>query len=491
MQAHGARPCCVGRGARLEAPCRSVRQGRPAPVAPRGRRCVDSSFAVPSRRERAGARAVAASAKPLVALPEPSTASQVMNFIVKDSLGQDIACFVVYMVALIAVKAVGARLRSKVSPTGEAPECEGKDAPQTVQDLVGMVFSKVAASGTVFQALERPINWFIYILAFVKSLEVLGGTLSRVVESQGAASGVLDKSDATMLQALVERAVDAVEATHDLMAVGTKIAVVWLLAWASLRWKKQAQRVVEETLVGAKKGGAVEVFGNAAVGASGLVSWTLVGIALLATLSVLHINIAPLLAVGGASGLVAGFAAQSVLTNILAGIQIFLVRPFTVGERLELRTGGGGKVIAGTVVQIDPTRTIIRADDNFPVSVPNKTITDMLVVNHSRCMDAADWGPMGPPSRPLLVTIPVRLSDAGRKSSMIATEVTKYLQNHPDVDHDQPVMCGWTGFGHPKKLELTIRCMSTREAAKRYPSFRDGVLTDFVDILDKYDGALA
>ena len=39
-------------------------------------------------------------------------------------------------------------------------------------------------------------------------------------------------------------------------------------------------------------------------------------------LQVLHINIQPLLAVGGVSGLAIGFGAQSVLANAISGISL-------------------------------------------------------------------------------------------------------------------------------------------------------------------------
>lgn len=36
------------------------------------------------------------------------------------------------------------------------------------------------------------------------------------------------------------------------------------------------------------------------------------------------------------------------------------------------------------MLQIDPMRTVLRTDDNIPVGVPNKAITDMIVSNESR-----------------------------------------------------------------------------------------------------------
>ena len=55
---------------------------------------------------------------------------------------------------------------------------------------------------------------------------------------------------------------------------------------------------------------------------SGLASWVLILGGFLATLQVLGINIQPLLTVGGVSGIVVGLSAQSVMSNMISGINL-------------------------------------------------------------------------------------------------------------------------------------------------------------------------
>ena len=55
---------------------------------------------------------------------------------------------------------------------------------------------------------------------------------------------------------------------------------------------------------------------------SGLASWVLILGGVLATLQVLGINIQPLLTVGGVSGIVVGLSAQSVMSNMISGINL-------------------------------------------------------------------------------------------------------------------------------------------------------------------------
>jgi small-conductance mechanosensitive channel len=55
---------------------------------------------------------------------------------------------------------------------------------------------------------------------------------------------------------------------------------------------------------------------------SGLASWLIVVTGALSCLHVLGINVAPLLTVGGLSGILVGLSAQSVMANMVAGINL-------------------------------------------------------------------------------------------------------------------------------------------------------------------------
>ncbi len=55
-----------------------------------------------------------------------------------------------------------------------------------------------------------------------------------------------------------------------------------------------------------------------------------------------------------------------VLDEHLAG------REFVVGDRVEILTSGGSRVITGTVERVDPMRTIMRSDAELPITMPNK-----------------------------------------------------------------------------------------------------------------------
>ena len=92
-------------------------------------------------------------------------------------------------------------------------------------------------------------------------------------------------------------------------------------------------------------------------------------------LSMLEINIGPLLATIGAAGFIVGFALQGTLSNFAAGILILVYRPYDVGDLVDIG-GTFGTVEAMTIVS-----TTLRKLDNQKVIVPNNMIWGDIITN--------------------------------------------------------------------------------------------------------------
>jgi small conductance mechanosensitive channel len=92
-------------------------------------------------------------------------------------------------------------------------------------------------------------------------------------------------------------------------------------------------------------------------------------------LSMLEINIGPLLAAIGAAGFIVGFALQGTLSNFAAGIMILVYRPYDIGDLVDIG-GTFGTVEAMTIVS-----TTLRTLDNQKVIVPNNKIWGDIVTN--------------------------------------------------------------------------------------------------------------
>ncbi|PNW80777.1 hypothetical protein CHLRE_07g329300v5 [Chlamydomonas reinhardtii] len=120
--------------------------------------------------------------------------------------------------------------------------------------------------------------------------------------------------------------------------------------------------------------------------ASNLLNWVIIVLSALWLAVALGFNLKPLLAVGGASGIIIGLATQQVLGNFVSGLNIFLSRPFVAGEFISLvsQTLSSQTNISGRVIRIDPMRTLIATEDGATVTVPNQIIAVSIVVNRSR-----------------------------------------------------------------------------------------------------------
>jgi moderate conductance mechanosensitive channel len=101
-------------------------------------------------------------------------------------------------------------------------------------------------------------------------------------------------------------------------------------------------------------------------------------VALLQILSVLGLNLGPLLASAGIVGLAIGFGAQTLVHDVINGFFILLEDHFDIGD--VIRTAG----VKGTVEQMSLRRTVLRDDDGTVHIIPDSQIT--IVSNMTR-----DW----------------------------------------------------------------------------------------------------
>ncbi len=90
----------------------------------------------------------------------------------------------------------------------------------------------------------------------------------------------------------------------------------------------------------------------------------------LETLTLLSVPIGRLLLGGAITGIILGVAAQQSLANVFAGIVLQLSRPFTVGDRVAVHSGGLGGSYAGTVAEMGLTFVRLTSDEQM-VLLPN------------------------------------------------------------------------------------------------------------------------
>lgn len=93
-------------------------------------------------------------------------------------------------------------------------------------------------------------------------------------------------------------------------------------------------------------------------------------IVLLSVLGALDIPVAKILLGGALTGVIVGIAAQQSLGNFFAGIVLLMARPFTVGERVVLRSGPLGGPYEGLVTEMTMFYVHMITDEG-PLLLPN------------------------------------------------------------------------------------------------------------------------
>ncbi|MBX3476487.1 MAG: mechanosensitive ion channel [Brevundimonas sp.] len=98
-------------------------------------------------------------------------------------------------------------------------------------------------------------------------------------------------------------------------------------------------------------------------------------IGLIAVLQRLGVQTTSIIAVLGAASLAVGLALQGTLSNVAAGVMLLVLRPYRVGEVIDLSG------VAGTVKRLDLFTTTLSNAENFRITVPNAKVLSDVVVN--------------------------------------------------------------------------------------------------------------
>ena len=99
---------------------------------------------------------------------------------------------------------------------------------------------------------------------------------------------------------------------------------------------------------------------------------------LVSVASMIGVETTSFIAVIGAAGLAIGLALQGSLGNFAGGVLILLFRPFRIGDWIEAQG------VSGSVDSIQIFHTTLKTADNKVVVVPNGSLSNGNIVNHSR-----------------------------------------------------------------------------------------------------------
>lgn len=112
--------------------------------------------------------------------------------------------------------------------------------------------------------------------------------------------------------------------------------------------------------------------------AGSLTRWTVIVVGGAAVLQQLGVQTTSILAVLGAASLAIGLALQGALSNVAAGVMLLVLRPYRIGDFVEIN----GRM--GTVKGLDLFVTQLSDPDNLSVFMPNSKVFGEMIVNYSQ-----------------------------------------------------------------------------------------------------------
>ncbi len=98
---------------------------------------------------------------------------------------------------------------------------------------------------------------------------------------------------------------------------------------------------------------------------------------IIAAVNKLGVETTSIVAIVGAAGLAVGLALQGSLSNFAAGVILVILKPFRVGDVVEIAA------VLGRVEEIKIFNVILMAPDNRRIIVPNASITNSNIINLS------------------------------------------------------------------------------------------------------------
>ena len=99
---------------------------------------------------------------------------------------------------------------------------------------------------------------------------------------------------------------------------------------------------------------------------------------IVSVIAILGVPMASVIAVIASAGLAIGLALQGALSNLAGGIMIMILRPFHIGDFVELAGS------SGTVKDVGIFYTVIHTGDNKVITVPNGTVMAAEIINYSK-----------------------------------------------------------------------------------------------------------
>lgn len=333
-------------------------------------------------------------------------------------------------------------------------------------DQMGRVSLQYAAINSALFALQGPVSFFLPLAAVLFAMHKGADFIEDVLFVQRDTFNSLATGTAEKFAAVLN-------GVDHLSESLSGVFLVALVTWCIISWKDKIVDVITYRGKDEASAGRLTEFDKMLRPISQASTWLLVAGGMLSTLNILGIDISPLVTVGGVSGIAIGFGAQSVTASIISGLNLFLTRPFVVGERVKVTNQFGATIVEGVVESINPMRTILTNKQNHSVAMPNKALIEMNIINQSR-LEAAKAAPVTMLA-PLYSSVGIKYKDISAVPA-VAHAISQYLRNSEVIDTDLPNGCHLQSLKEADAAEYKI----TAHTLARNPAHQEEVQMDLM-----------
>jgi len=248
-----------------------------------------------------------------------------------------------------------------------------------------------------------------------------------------------------------------------------QVGMVVVIAWFLVRFARRVEENFIESDIQKSKidNGTASSIGH-------LARLSILITAGLLIMQILNINIAPIIAFGGAGTVIVGFAAKDLLANFFGALMIHLDRPFQVGDWIR----SPDRSIEGTVEHIGWRQTRIRTFARNPLYVPNSIFTTIAVDNPSRMSN-----------RRIKEVVGLRYQDV-KQIEAVTTDIKSMLMSHNEIDSTKPCFVNLNSFG-PSSLDILIYTFTKTTQWIPFQGIKQEIMLRILKIIESHGAEVA
>lgn len=189
-------------------------------------------------------------------------------------------------------------------------------------------------------------------------------------------------------------------------------------------------------------------------------------IAIVSILGVFGIDLTPVLAGLGITGVILGFALQESISSLFSGVMIAVNNPFCVGDFISIGE------LEGTVISMDLMCVTLITEDARKVTLNNKSVWGATIINQ-KAIDSEMLSPSFNGKRRLDFPVSIRYTDDPDKARKAIAE---FMESIPEVLSEPAPYAGIVEYGSSSIVISARGWVLPENYWKVYWAFNNGLL---------------